>query len=186
MMAGSDSNLSDTAAGPRGASELLPQVYEQLRALAQHRMNSEASGHSLQPTALVHEVYLKLAEGNDRFANRGHFFKVAADAMRQILIDHARSRGRVKRGGSAKKLPLSVLDLAALPEPQEILAFDDALDRLKQQAPMAAEVVRLRFYAGASVEEAAEALDVSTRTINREWTFARAWLFRVLSRDGQE
>ncbi len=183
-MDGPQSNSGDTASGPHGASDLLPLVYDQLRELARHRMAREPDGHSLQPTALVHEAYLKLADGDARFANRGHFFSVAAEAMRQILIDHARSRVRVKRGGTAKKMPLSVLDLAELPEPEEILAFEDALDRLKSEAPAAAEVVRLRFYAGASVEEAAEAMGVSPRTINREWTYARAWLFRVLKEQG--
>jgi RNA polymerase sigma factor (TIGR02999 family) len=183
-MDGPQSNPDDATTGPRPAGDLLPLVYEQLRELARHRMAREPDGHSLQPTALVHEVYLKLADGDERFKNRGHFVSVAADAMRQILIDHARSKTRVKRGGAAKKLPLSVLDLAELPEPQEILAFEDALDRLKSEAPTAAEVVRLRFYAGASVEEAAEALQVSPRTINREWTYARAWLYRVLKEQG--
>jgi RNA polymerase sigma factor (TIGR02999 family) len=185
-MDGPPPDPNHTSSGPRGAGDLLPLVYEQLHELARHRMAHEPNGHSLQPTALVHEVYLKLADGDARFANRGHFFHVAAEAMRQILIDHARSRGREKRGGATRKLPLSVLDLAALPEPQEILAFDDALARLKSEAPAAAEVVRLRFYAGASVEEAAEAMGVSPRTINREWTYARAWLFRVLKEQGWE
>lgn len=185
-MQSAEPSAGDTTGGPRGAGDLLPLVYDQLRALAQHRMAGEPANHSLQPTALVHEVYLKLADGDERFANRGHFFHVAAEAMRQILIDHARSRGRIKRGGEARRLPLSVLDLAELPEPQEILAFDDALARLKSEAPTAAEVVRLRFYAGASVDEVAEALGVSSRTVNREWTYARAWLFRVLKEQGWE
>src|SRR3954451_23539902 len=119
-MGDSEPESQETTSGPRGAGDLLPLVYEQLRELARHRMAREPDGHSLQPTALVHEVYLKLADGDERFANRGHFFSVAAEAMRQILIDHARSRTRTKRGGTARKMPLSVLDLAELPEPQEI------------------------------------------------------------------
>src|SRR3954470_19981005 len=115
MMDGSPPDPNLTASGPRGAGDLLPLVYEQLHELARHRMAREPDGHSLQPTALVHEVYLKLADGDARFANRGHFFSVAAEAMRQILIDHARSKTRVKRGGTGKKMPLSVLDLAELP-----------------------------------------------------------------------
>jgi RNA polymerase sigma factor (TIGR02999 family) len=162
------------------ASDLLPLVYDELRALARHRMSQENVGHTLQATALVHEAYMRLAPSG-QFANRAHFFKAAAEAMRHILIEYARAKGRIKRGGGTSvRVPLNVLDLAATPEPNDILAFDEAISRLEKEAPAAASVVRLRFYAGLSVDEAAETMGVSPRTINREWTFARAWLFRFL------
>lgn len=168
---------------PGQAGELLEQVYEQLRGLAQLRLSQERPGHTLQATALVHEVYLRLARGNPgAFASRGQFFHAAAEAMRRILIEHARARGRQKRGGGAARLPLSnVLDLAQASDPSEILALDDAICRLEEQMPEAAAVVRLRFFAGLSVQETAEALGVSPRTVDREWTYARAWLFRQLA-----
>jgi RNA polymerase sigma factor (TIGR02999 family) len=171
--------------GMESASDLLPLVYDELRALARHRMAQENVGHTLQATALVHEVYMRLS-ASAQFANRAHFFKAAAEAMRHILIEHARAKKRIKRGsGKSLSVPLNVLDLAATPDSQEILAFDDAISRLEQEAPAAASVVRLRFYAGLSVEETAETLGVSPRTVNREWTYARAWLFRMLEeKDG--
>ena len=160
---------------------LLPLVYDELRAIARQRMAQEKAGHTLQTTALVHEAYVRLAGGGDaRFANRAHFFHAAAEAMRRILTEHARRKGRVKRGGGIRPAPANVLDLAAAPDSQQILALDDAIERLKQEMPQAASVVRLRFYAGLSVDETAEALGLSTRTVNREWTYARAWLFRCL------
>ena len=163
-----------------GAAELLPQVYDELRILAQHRMAQEGVGHTLQATVLVHEAYLRLGGNEAKFANRAHFFHVAAEAMRRILIEHARQRGSIKRGGDLRRLPTSVLDLASAPDSDEIMALDEAIGRLEHEAPQAGAVVRLRFYAGLSVEEAAEALKISPRTVNREWTFARAWLFRIL------
>jgi len=166
-----------------GASDLLPLVYDELRTLARHRMAHENVGHTLQATALVHEAYLRLGGDEAQFANRAHFFHAAAEAMRRILIDHARQRGSAKRGGGARRLPTNVLDLACAPDSGEIVALDDAIGRLEKEAPQAASVVRLRFYAGLSVEETAEALNISPRTVNREWTFARAWLFRVLELD---
>ncbi len=163
----------------RSAEELLPAIYDELKNLAIHRMAQERPGITLQATALVHEAYLRL--GTSKFANKAHFFHAAAEAMRRILIESARKRGRVKRGAGMKQLPMNVLDLAVAPDPTEIVAFDDAIRRLEEQTPLAAQVVRLRFYAGLTVDEAAEAMNVSPRTINREWTFARAWLFRELN-----
>ena len=177
------------------ASELLTLLYDELRALAQARMAKENVGHTLQATALVHEAYLRLAGSGStgdrevRFANRAHFFHAAAEAMRRILIEHARKRGAAKRGGggdgegTAKRVPLNVLDLAQTPDSDQILAFDEAIERLAIEMPQAASVVRLRFYAGVSVDETAEALGVSPRTVDREWTYARAWLFRFLEGD---
>ena len=177
-----------TATGTiRDMGELPAQVYEQLRGLARARLASERPGHTLQPTALVHEAWLKLAQ-HERGAqtSRAGFFAAAAEAMRQILVDYARTRRRVKRGGGAARQAVEVDELPAkLPAtfngtPEEILALDGAIRRLEREDPMAAKVVTMRFFAGLSVPETAEALDVSERTVKREWQFARAWLYREL------
>jgi RNA polymerase sigma factor (TIGR02999 family) len=166
------------------AGELFPRVYDQLRVLARQRMAQESPNHTLQPTALVHEVYVRLAAGQENeWANRRHFYFAAAEAMRRILIDYARARKSLKRGGGRKRTALeNVLDLAAEPEPQQILALDEAILRLGEVSETVAVVVRLRFYAGLTIEETAEALGISPRSVKREWTFARAWLFRELRR----
>lgn len=163
------------------ANDLLPLVYQQLRAIAQLRMTGENAGHTLQATALVHEVFLRLV--GDRkipWQNQAHFYAAAAEAMRRVLLDHAKSKGRKKRGGDRKKMPLNVADLATEQNPEQIMALDAALCRLEEQNPEAAQVVRLRFYAGLSVDQTAEALDMSPRTVDRRWKFARAWLFKAL------
>src|SRR5262245_51813101 len=136
------------------SAELLPLVYEELRKLAHHRMSAERPEHTLQSTALVHEAYLRLI-GNDEvaWANRAHFFHAASEAMRRILIEHARAKGGPKRGGGRTRLPLDVLDLATDADPTQIMALEEAISRLEKQDPDAARVVRLRFYAGLSVEE---------------------------------
>ncbi|HEY8750349.1 MAG TPA: ECF-type sigma factor [Tepidisphaeraceae bacterium] len=163
-------------------SELFPIVYEQLRGLARRRMAEERVDHTLQTTGLVHEAYVRLqAGGQIEWASRGQFFVAAAEAMRRILIDHARARGQTKRGGRHRRVLINVLDLAAEEQIPEIMALDEALSRLDQQSPDVAKVVRLRFYAGLSVEETAKVLGVSPRTVKREWTYARAVLFRELS-----
>lgn len=163
------------------ASELLPQVYEELRKLAEHRMAGQAVQHTLQATALVHEAYLRVAgDGRREWVNRAHFFHAVAQAMRRILIDHARAKGGPKRGGGRQKLPLDLLDLALTDEPDQILALDEAVSRLEQLDADAARVVHLRFYVGLSVDEAARAMDVSPRTVKRDWAFARAFLLRTL------
>ena len=174
--------LSEIESGrAQAADELLPLVYEQLHEMARQRMAQERPGGTLQATALVHEAYLRLVKDpSAQWAGRTHFFWAAAEAMRRILIDHARRRQCVKRGGQCRQVPLSVLDLAAEPDSEKILALDEAISRLEKQAPDAAAVVRLRFYAGLSVEETAKSLGVSLRTIHRDWTFARAWLIREL------
>jgi len=168
----------------KAAAELLPVVYDQLRKIAQQRMSGERAGHSLEATALVHEAYLRLV-GDDgeglRWANRAHFFAAAAEAMRRILVDHARGKGRLKRGGGQARLSLSVAALGAEDEnSDEILALDEALRRLEKQDERMARIVSLRFFAGLGVEETAQALEISPRTVKRDWATARAWLFREL------
>jgi RNA polymerase sigma factor (TIGR02999 family) len=165
-------------------SELFSIVYDQLRGLARRRMAEERVDHTLQTTGLVHEVYLRLQNSSQvQWSSRGQFFLAAAEAMRRILIEHARARGKLKRGGGRKRVLLNVLDLAAEDQIPEILALDEALQRLEQVSPDVAAVVRLRFYAGLSVEETAQALGVSPRTVKREWTYARAVLYRELGEE---
>jgi RNA polymerase sigma factor (TIGR02999 family) len=164
------------------ADALLSLVYEQLRAIAQNRMREERSSHTLQATALVHEAYMKLIGDREvGFASRAHFFGAAAEAMRRVLIDHARRRDSQKRGAGRSPSPLSVVDLAADNNPAEILALDEALTKLESEDHRAAEVVRLRFFAGLGVDETAELLELSPRTVAREWSFARARLHQLLS-----
>ena len=162
-------------------ANLLPLVYDQLRAIAERAMSSERPDHTLQATALVHEAYLKLVgDRNLPWSNKAHFYVAAAEAMRRILVDHARSQGRAKRGGGRAKLSLSsVADLAA-GNSSEILGFDELFRRLESELPEAADVVRLRFYAGLTIDQTAEALGVSSNTVDRRWSFARAWLFRAM------
>ena len=163
------------------SSALLPLVYEELRKLAAHRMAAERPDHTLQATALVHEAYLRLVGDRDlHWSSRAHFFGAAAEAMRRILVEHARARQGPRRGGDRQKLPLDVLDLAATDNAEQILALDDAISRIEKEDPDSARVVRLRFYAGLSVQETAEALGISPRTVKREWAFARAFLYRAL------
>lgn len=173
--------LAAAAAGDaKAADDLLPLVYAQLRAAAHIHLASESPAHTLQPTALVHEAYLKLA-GPRRlpWQNRAHFYAAAAQAMRRILVDHARA----KHARGPKPLPLNeISDVSALAagNPEQILAVDNALTRLEEQDPDAAAVVRMRFYAGLSVEQTAEVLGMSPRTCARLWTYARAALYRAL------
>jgi RNA polymerase sigma factor (TIGR02999 family) len=166
---------------PATAHELFEQIYGQLRAVAQERLHSERRGHTLQATALVHEVWLRL-DGNRvvPWQNRAHFFAAAVEAMRRILLDHAKARGRVKRGGGRDRLPLSMADLAAAEDSDQIVSLDEALRRLKAEYAEIGQVVELRFYAGLSVAETAEVLGVSPATVKRRWEFGRTWLFREL------
>jgi RNA polymerase sigma factor (TIGR02999 family) len=167
---------------PRDAGELLPLVYAQLHAAARAHLASERQGHTLQPTALIHEAFLKLAENRQvPWQNQEHFYAAAAAAMRQVLIDHARTRGRLKRGGGRARTDLaSVADLADA-DLGEILRFDEVFGRLERESPEYAAVVRLRFYAGLSIEQTATTLGISTSTVDRRWSLARAWLFRELA-----
>lgn len=178
--------LQAASAGDEEApSQLLELVYSQLRAIAQQRMAGERRSHTLQATALVHEAYLRLLGKQDaEWTGRAHFFRAAAEAMRKILIDHARARNADKRGGGKAALTIiNVADLAQEQDPSGILALDDAMVRLERVDRQAADVVRLRFYAGLSVEAAAETLEISPRTVRRDWAFARAWLRDALERD---
>jgi RNA polymerase sigma-70 factor, ECF subfamily len=165
----------------RAADRLLPLVYDEFRALARHYLAQERGNHTLQPTALVHEAYMKLVDQSRvDWQGRSHFFAVAAQAMRRILVDHARSRQREKRGGGRARV---VLDEAVALSPQkdeDVIALDEALERLAALDPRQAKVVELRFFGGLSVEEVAHALGVSKRTVEGDWTFARAWLSREL------
>lgn len=174
---------------PAAAADLLPLVYEQLRAIARQRMSNERTDHTLQATALVHEAYARLV-GNDEITwdGRGHFFIAAAEAMRRILVEHGRARARQKRGGPAadrRRVPLSVVDLAKSENLEEILILDEALCRLSEMSPRMADVVRMRFFAGLSIEETAKALAISTPTVKRRWTWARAWLYREMKDEDQ-
>ena len=163
----------------RAAADLLPLVYDELRKLAAARMSAEVSGHTLQPTALVHEAYLRLV-GDQRFDGRGHFFAAAAEAMRRILVEAARRRGSRKRGGDRIRYEFDPAALAAPERAEELLAVNDALDGLAAVDPQAAELVKLRYFAGLSVDEAAAALGTSTRTTERLWVYARTWLRRAI------
>lgn len=161
--------------------ELARLIYAELRKLAASAMALQPPGQTLQPTALVHEAWLKLTGSSHAAWNdRGHFLRTAAEAMRQILIDRARARARLKRGGDRVRVELDEVDIATEAPPEALLLVDEALERLERQHPDKAELVKLRFYAGLSVAETAQALGVSEKTVNRHWTHARAWLFREI------
>jgi RNA polymerase sigma factor (TIGR02999 family) len=165
------------------ADDLLPLVYQELRRLAAHKMSSEAAGHTLQPTALVHEAWLRLG-GNEspQFENRAHFFGAAAEAMRRILVESARRKKRIRHGGELERVDLDAVELP-LPLPDdELLALDEALDRLSTVDSRAAEVVKLCFFVGLTQEQAAKELGISLATTERLWSFARAWLFREMEK----
>ncbi len=164
---------------PNAADELLPLVYNELRKLAAHKMAHEAPGHTLQPTALVHEAWLRLANaGHQRWKNRAHFFGAAAEAMRRILVEHARRKQSLKRGGADRLHDLAQATLELAAPADELLAVHDALDELERVDAAAAELVKLRYFVGLTMEETAAALDLPTRTAERLWTYARAWLCR--------
>jgi RNA polymerase sigma factor (TIGR02999 family) len=166
---------------PKAAERLLPLVYDELRRMAAHKMAGEAVGHTLQATALVHEAWLRLASSNQHgWENRAHFFGAAAEAMRRILVEHARRKQSLKRGAGAgrEELTESMLVLAAPPD--ELLAVHEALDILARENPQAAELVKLRYFVGMNMEEAAAVLGLSKRTAEGVWTFARAWLHREI------
>lgn len=163
------------------ASELLPLVYEELRKLAAHKLANEAHGQTLQPTALVHEAWLRLLQGNgQQFENRGHFFAAAAEAMRRILIERARRKSAQRHGGGLERVALEEIDLPEKASDDVLLGVDAALEKLAREDARAAELVKLRFFAGLTMEQAAQALGITDRTARRDWRFARAWLFDSL------
>lgn len=168
------------------AEELLPLVYDELRRLAAQKLSHEPAGITLQPTALVHEAYMKLAGSvKQDWNSKGHFFAAAAESMRRILIDEARRRGRVKRGGGLRKIDLDNVDLAQAASSDDLLALNEALDKLTEEDAAKGELVRLRYFAGLSLEQTAEMLGISRATASRYWTYARAWLYDEI-RKGDE
>ena len=168
---------------PQVAEQLLPLVYEELRRVAAHRMARQPAGHTLQPTALVHEAFLRLV-GNpsQTWEDRRHFFAAASEAMRHILVDRARRKAAVRHGGDQIRLNLDDVLVAGEAADEHVLAVNDALERLARHDPAAAELVKLRFFAGFTFAQAAELLEVSERTAKRTWAYARAWLFDEIQR----
>jgi RNA polymerase sigma factor (TIGR02999 family) len=189
MMVSVGENMSDATVllsaieqdEPEAAEKLLELVYEELRHLAASKMARETPGQTLQPTALVHEAWLRLMGAkNQRFQNRVHFFSAAAEAMRRILIDNARRKLAQRHGGGLEKVDLEGQDLAAPATDQQLLAVHEVLDKLAMEHPLQAEVVKLRYFAGMTNEETAEVLDVSVATVKNYWTFARTWLLHEI------
>ena len=167
----------------QAAEQLLPLVYEELRRLAAAKMAQEAPGKTLQPTALVHEAWLRIAgERHQQWNSRNHFFMAAAEAMRRILVEHARKNSRVKRGGALQRVALEDLDLAIHSDSETLLLVEEALALLAAHDPVKARLVELRFFTGFSLEEAAQVLGVSMPTAKRYWAYARAWLFQEIDR----
>ncbi len=169
---------------PKAAEELLPLVYDELRRLAAARMAQEKPGQTLQATALVHDAYLRLVdvEKARHWDCRGHFFSAAAEAMRRVLVENARHKMRLKHGGGLERVEIDVVDLPTRMAPDKLLALDDALEKLKKQDPVKASLVELRYFAGMTIEQAAEALQISRVTAYRYWTFAKSWLHQEVTR----
>ncbi|MBI3409663.1 MAG: sigma-70 family RNA polymerase sigma factor [Planctomycetes bacterium] len=176
--------LNAAVAGDRqAAAQLLPLVYDELRKLAAIRMTAEAPGNTLDATALVHEAYIRLVGPSDdkRWDGRGHFFAAAAEAMRRILVESARRKGRLQHGGNRRRIELTELPSAVAPD--DMLALDEALSRLAERDAAKAEVVKLRYFAGMTVPEVASCLSISVATVERHWAFARVWLYSELNDD---
>lgn len=164
------------------AEELLPLVYQELRRMAANKMAGEPAGHTLQPTALVHEAWLRLVNPRAQsWQNRAHFFGAAAEAMRRILIERARRKSRLRRGAGAEHLDADEIEIASPAPDDQLLALNDALDRFAKLEPQQAELVKLRYFVGLKIEEAAEVLGISQATAKRWWAYARAWLFHEIS-----
>jgi RNA polymerase sigma factor (TIGR02999 family) len=165
----------------RASEELLPLVYNELRQLAMARMAREAAGQTLQATALVHEAWLRMVGAGDRtWQNRAHFFGAAAEAMRRILVENARRKSRLKRGGGQFRLDIEDLDLAAATPDEKVLLMDEALEQLQKQDPEKARIVVLKFFGGLTNQEVAENLGITERTVERQWAYAKAWLFQKI------
>ncbi len=173
-----------TAGSEEAVDLLLPVVYRELRGLAQRYLRHERRDHTLGATALVHEAYLKLVDqSNVKWQSRAHFLAIAAQAIRRILVDHARQRGRSKRGGGRERIPLSVV-MPEMPVGRDVdlLGLDEALERLAREEPIESRVVEMRFFAGMSMTEIAEVLSISDRSVRRRWSYARAWLYREVTK----
>ena len=168
---------------PTAAADLLPILYDELRRLAQQRMAGEPAGQTLQPTALVHEAYLRLI-GDEPVSwhNRGHFFAAAAEAMRRILVERARRNNRIKHGGGQHRLNLDAAEIPADIPKEDVTALDEALSRLQAVDPRKGQIILLRYFAGLSIDDTAQALGLSRTTVKDEWTFARAWLYQELAK----
>ena len=168
---------------PEAAEQLLPLVYQELRKLAAHKMSGESGGHTLQATALVHEAWIRLVGGStQRFQNREHFFAAAAEAMRRILVDHARRKKSLKRGSGVALEEFNESAIVLSAPPDELLAVHEALDQLAVEDPAAAQLVKLRYFVGMTMEQAASALGMAPRSTERLWTYARAWLKREIGK----
>ena len=171
---------------PTAASELLPLVYGELRKLAASKMANAAAGHTLQPTALVHEAWLRLVgQDNPKFTGRSHFFAAAAEAMRRILIDQARRKRALRHGGDQQRVNIEETDVAAPVTDDQLLALNDALDTLAAQDPIEAQLVKLRYFVGLTIEEAANLLDIAPRTARNYWAHARTWLYHEITVRGR-
>ncbi len=171
---------------PKAAEELLPLVYDELRKLAASKMANEAAGNTLQPTALVHEAWLRLVgDENPKFGGRAHFFAAAAEAMRRILIDRARRKRALRHGGGQVRVDVQAIDVASPDADDQLLAVNEALDRLAAQDRIEAELVKLRYFVGLTVEEAAGLLDISPRTARNYWAHARTWLYHEITVRGR-
>ncbi len=170
----------------QAAEQLLPLVYEELRKLAAQRLANEKSNQTLQATALVHEAYLRLVNVKEAqsWHSRGHFFTAAAEAMRRILVENARRKKRIKHGGDLERVDVEMADLPTRMSSDDLLALDEALEKLKQLDPVKAQLVNLRYFGGMTIEQASEALSISRITAHRYWTFARAWLHQQIATDG--
>ncbi len=181
--------LAELRSGNKEAlTKLIPLVYDELHRLAEHYMRNERVGHTLQPTALINEAYMRLASAEKAdWQHRAHFVAVAAGTMRRVLIDHARKRKAAKRGGEQAALPLEDnLEFLSEERPEELIALDEALTRLQELDPRQSQVVELRFFGGLTVEETAEVLGISPKTVKRDWAVARAWLHGEMSKDRSE
>ena len=165
------------------AEELLPLVYEELRRLASQKMSQEAPGHTLQATALVHEAYIRLVGPNaPSWSSRAHFFAAAAEAMRRILIENARRKQRLKRGADRRKVDLDDIDIAIEGPSIDLIALDEALSKLAKEDPSAADLVKMRFFAGLTLDQVAAVMGISRRTADRNWAYAKAWLYQQITK----
>jgi RNA polymerase sigma factor (TIGR02999 family) len=173
---------------PHAAGQFLPLVYDELRQLAAQRLAQEKPGQTLEATALVHEAYLRLmgSDTQQPWDHRGHFFAAAAEAMRRILVESARRKRRLRHGGGRKRLDLDAIDLAADEEDDRLVALDECLTKLAAEEPVVADVIKMRYFVGFTIDQTAEALGISVRTANRHWAYARAWLHQHLERSSED